>query len=83
MPDAVDRTDEAELLALIDRFEGLLMRSEVSEVEVEAGGTMLRLAKPSAPTAAPAAPIEAPSPMRAPPRARTGCRADSEPSSHR
>ena len=65
MPEQTERGEAGELLALIDRFEGLLMRSEVSELEVEAGGTMLRLAKPSAPTAAPAAPIEAPSPMRA------------------
>jgi acetyl-CoA carboxylase biotin carboxyl carrier protein len=40
------RPDEAELLGLIDRFESLLMRSDLAEIEVEAGGLMLRLAKP-------------------------------------
>lgn len=47
---AGEPSDGAELLALIDRFETLLMRSDLSELEVEAGGTMLRLAKPAAPS---------------------------------
>ena len=47
-----DRDEAAELLALIDRFEGLLERSDLAELEVQAGDTMLRLAKPAAPVAA-------------------------------
>jgi acetyl-CoA carboxylase biotin carboxyl carrier protein len=59
---------EAELLALIDRLAGLLERSDLTELEVEAGGTGLVLRKPmaiagsaAAAAATPAAP-EAPSP---------------------
>jgi acetyl-CoA carboxylase biotin carboxyl carrier protein len=59
---------EAELLALIDRLAGLLERSDLTELEVEAGGTGLVLRKPmaiagsaAAAGATPAAP-EAPSP---------------------
>ena len=41
--------DEAgDLLMLIDRFEALLVGSDLAELEVAAGGTMLRLARPSA-----------------------------------
>lgn len=41
--------DEAgDLLILIDRFEALLDASDLAELEVEAGGTMLRLTRPSA-----------------------------------
>ena len=40
--------DTAELLALIDRLEGLLQSSQLSEIEVEAGGTALVLRMPSA-----------------------------------
>ncbi len=47
-----ERDEAAELLALIDRFEGLLERSDLAELEVQAGDTMLRLAKPAAPAAA-------------------------------
>ena len=46
--------DVTELVALIDRLEPLLERSELSELEVEAGGTTLVLRKPvglSAPAA--------------------------------
>ena len=39
---------DASLLALIDRLAGLLDRSELSELEVEAGGTALVLRKPVA-----------------------------------
>ena len=40
--------DNASLLALIDRLGGLLERSDLTELEVEAGGTMLVLRKPAA-----------------------------------
>lgn len=46
-----DRTDEIsvkELIALVDRLEGLLDRSALAELEVEVGGTALTLRKPSA-----------------------------------
>ena len=39
---------DASLLALVDRLAALLERSELSEVEVEAGGTGLILRKPAA-----------------------------------
>jgi acetyl-CoA carboxylase biotin carboxyl carrier protein len=67
-PDAPDvrvsDDGDASLLALIDRLANVLERSELSELEVEAGGTALVLRKPvaiAAPTiAAPAtAPAEA------------------------
>ena len=48
MPEQAERGEAGELLALIDRFEALLQRSELIELEVEAGPTMLRLAKPGA-----------------------------------
>ena len=48
--------DSADLLALIDRLEGLLQSSQLSEIEVEAGGTALVLRMPSA--LAPAGPIQ-------------------------
>jgi acetyl-CoA carboxylase biotin carboxyl carrier protein len=62
---------EADLLALIDRLAGLLERSDLTELEVEAGGTGLVLRKPmaiaaatpvasAAPVAEPAAPVAAP-----------------------
>jgi acetyl-CoA carboxylase biotin carboxyl carrier protein len=61
-PDAVDapgsgaeappRVAEADLLALIDRLAGLLERSDLTELEVEAGGTGLVLRKPVAVAAA-------------------------------
>jgi acetyl-CoA carboxylase biotin carboxyl carrier protein len=40
--------DAAELLELIDRLEALLERSELTEIEVEAGGTGLILRTPAA-----------------------------------
>ncbi len=40
--------DDRELLALIDRLAALLDRSDLTELEVEAGGTGLVLRKPSA-----------------------------------
>jgi len=46
---------EAELLALIDRLAGLLERSDLTELEVEAGGTGLVLRKPIAIAASAAA----------------------------
>jgi acetyl-CoA carboxylase biotin carboxyl carrier protein len=57
---------DASLLALIDRLAGLLERSDLTELEVEAGGTGLVLRKPVAlaipmlagPVAAEAAPAE-------------------------
>ncbi|HEU5203139.1 MAG TPA: biotin/lipoyl-containing protein [Candidatus Limnocylindrales bacterium] len=46
---------EADLLALIDRLAGLLDRSDLTELEVEAGGTGLVLRKPIAIAASAAA----------------------------
>ncbi len=56
-----DRGD-VELLALIDRLSALLDRSDLSELEVEVGGTGLVLRKPSAmpAAAAVAAPVAPP-----------------------
>ena len=59
---------DASLLALIDRLAVLLSRSDLAELEVEAGGTGLVLRKPSAlVTAAPAAAAPAPAPDAGPP----------------
>ena len=57
--DAPASVAEADLLALIDRLAGLLERSDLTELEVEAGGTGLVLRKPIAVAAgaAVAAPI--------------------------
>ncbi len=44
----VTPSGDASLLALLDRLTGLLERSDLSELEVEAGGTGLVLRKPSA-----------------------------------
>ena len=57
--------DTAALLQLIDRLESLLRDSDMTEIEVEAGGTALLLRLPEALAAAPAAtpaavPVEAP-----------------------
>ena len=71
MADAETRpsADGAELLALIDRLEALLERSQLSEIEVEAGGTALVLRSPeavsetylrAAPPAEPAEPASTP-----------------------
>ena len=46
---------DASLLALVDRLAAMLERSELAEIEVEAGGTALILRKPIAAPAAPAA----------------------------
>ena len=67
MADDAPTYDTSGLVALIDRLEGLLQSSELSEIEVEAGGTTLVLRTPSAvapmlaaaPTAAPSAPAAA------------------------
>jgi len=56
---------DASLLALIDRLAALLERSDLTELEVEAGGTGIILRKAVAPVPAASAPAEAPSPMRA------------------
>jgi acetyl-CoA carboxylase biotin carboxyl carrier protein len=65
--------ESAELLALIDRFEALLERSDLSELEVEVGGTMLRLAKPGPVAAVAATPAPDPAPAEAsPPPAEDG-----------
>jgi acetyl-CoA carboxylase biotin carboxyl carrier protein len=61
MSDDAPKVDTAELLALIDRLEGLLQSSQLSEIEVEAGGTALVLRTPAA-----LAPVQA-----APPPAAT------------
>jgi acetyl-CoA carboxylase biotin carboxyl carrier protein len=62
-----DRGD-ASLLALVDRLAGLLDRSDLSELEVEAGGTALVLRKPVAiaTVAAAVAPAPAPEAQAAP-----------------
>jgi acetyl-CoA carboxylase biotin carboxyl carrier protein len=48
MTDERPAVDTTELLALIDRLEMLLQTSQLSEIEVEAGGTALVLRTPSA-----------------------------------
>ena len=52
VPDAAavpaDAAGDASLLALVDRLAGLLERSDLLELEVEAGGTGLILRKPAA-----------------------------------
>jgi acetyl-CoA carboxylase biotin carboxyl carrier protein len=53
LPPLADAGD-ASLLRLIDRLSSLLERSELTELEVEAGGTALILRKPSALAALPA-----------------------------
>ena len=49
---AAESAADADLLALIDRLAGLLERSDLTELEVEAGGTGLVLRKPVAVVAA-------------------------------
>ena len=49
---AAESAADADLLALIDRLAGLLERSDLTELEVEAGGTGLVLRKPVAAAAA-------------------------------
>jgi acetyl-CoA carboxylase biotin carboxyl carrier protein len=60
MSDDAPKVDSAELLALIDRLETLLASSQLSEIEVEAGGTALVLRTPAA---------IAPLPLASPPAA--------------
>ena len=55
-PVAVSDQGDASLLALVDRLAAVLERSDLSELEVEAGGTALVLRKAVAVAAAPAAP---------------------------
>jgi len=50
---------DASLLALVDRLAGLLERSDLLELEVEAGATAITLRKPAALAAAPALPAPA------------------------
>jgi acetyl-CoA carboxylase biotin carboxyl carrier protein len=58
---------DASLLALIDRLAGLLERSDLTELEVEAGGTGLILRKPAAlPVAATVVPAASPTAEAAP-----------------
>ena len=59
MPEPHDQAD-VELLGLIDRLADLLERSDLSELEVESGGTGLILRKPVAIAAAPAVAVAAP-----------------------
>ncbi len=55
-PEPTPRDDaDVQLLGLIDRLADLLDRSDLAELEVEAGGTGLVLRKPSAVQAAPGA----------------------------
>ena len=70
---AAKRGDATAWPALIDRFEALLQRSDLIELEVEAGPTLLRLAKPGAfaPAVAPAV-----SAAVAPPDAEAGTASD-------
>ena len=56
-PPAPRGQDDVELLGLIDRLAALLDRSDLTELEVEAGGTGLVLRKPSALAAAAAPPV--------------------------
>ena len=46
---------EESLLALVDRLSAVLERSDLQELEIQAGGTTLVLRKPSAAAASPAA----------------------------
>jgi acetyl-CoA carboxylase biotin carboxyl carrier protein len=61
----------ASLLAIVDRLGGLLERSDLTEIEVEVGGTAVILRKPTAlaataPAAAPAGSASAPAGIGAP-----------------
>jgi len=69
---AASSAADADLLALIDRLAGLLERSDLTELEVEAGGTGLVLRKPvaaaaaAAVVAAPVVEVAAPAAVAAP-----------------
>jgi acetyl-CoA carboxylase biotin carboxyl carrier protein len=56
---------DVSLLALVDRLSALLDRSDLTELEVEAGGTGLLLRKPAALTPPTGAPGAAPAPGQA------------------
>jgi acetyl-CoA carboxylase biotin carboxyl carrier protein len=58
--------DDLELLALIDRLASLLDRSDLTELEVESGGTGLVLRKPSALSPITVASVSAGSPAASP-----------------
>ena len=62
---AVKDPADASLLALIDRLSSLLERTELTELEVQVGGTGLVLRKPSA-IAPPPVSVAAPAPAAAP-----------------
>jgi acetyl-CoA carboxylase biotin carboxyl carrier protein len=66
-PPALPAAD-ASLLALVDRLAALLERSDLLELEVEAGGTGIVLRKPAAlaPAVPPAAPVARPADPAAP-----------------
>jgi acetyl-CoA carboxylase biotin carboxyl carrier protein len=67
----MDRSAEiGELIALIDRLEALLEGSSLSEIEVAAGETILRLRKPVVPPATAADPLVAVPVAGGPPPAR-------------
>ncbi len=83
MADELDVRDGAageagELLALIDRLEGILARSGLSELEVEAGETTLVLR-----SAAALAPIAGPNPVASAPSVPAGVHAPEPESGHR
>jgi acetyl-CoA carboxylase biotin carboxyl carrier protein len=64
LPEVTDG-DDAALLALIDRLAELLHRSDLSELEVESGGTALLLRKPEAARTAAAEMADPPRPATA------------------
>ncbi|HVL54817.1 MAG TPA: biotin/lipoyl-containing protein [Vitreimonas sp.] len=68
LPDEPEVTDDgdASLLRLIDRLAVVLDRSDLSELEVEAGGTALVLRKAAAPTLAAAGAVAEPAGVRGP-----------------
>jgi acetyl-CoA carboxylase biotin carboxyl carrier protein len=69
---AVADDGDASLLALIDRLTGLLERSDLTELEVESGGTGLVLRKPAALALPVAAALAAAPAVEAPPAEAPG-----------
>ena len=67
-PAAPSDPGHASLLAIVDRLGGLLERSDLTEIEVEVGGTAVILRKPTAltPAAGPAPAASAPAGIGAP-----------------
>ncbi len=63
---------DADLLGLIDRLAGLLERSDLTELEVESGGTGLILRKPVAEVAVAASPVPSASPAAVAPQVVSG-----------